>query len=265
MSTLQEGASGAEVTALQTGLKNKGFPPGAVDGNFGPGTEAAVLAFQKSEGIPASGIVDAQTAAALSAASPVSVSPPPGMPNITVAIVSKMFPATHLDHISNNLAPVLNALQQRTLTTVPIVLAALATIRAETEGFVPISEGISRYNTSPGGSPFDLYDNRKDLGNQGAGDGARFKGRGYVQLTGRVNYARFGPEAGADLIGDPDRANEKVTAAQILAAFVKVKEAALSAALAKNDLAAARRLVNGGSDGLDRFSEAYNLGLALTA
>ena len=114
-----------------------------------------------------------------------------------------------------------------------------------------------------GRSPFDLYDNRKDLGNQGAGDGARFKGRGYVQLTGRVNYARFGPEAGADLIGDPDRANEKVTAAQILAAFVKVKEAALSAALAKNDLAAARRLVNGGSDGLDRFSEAYNLGLLL--
>jgi len=40
------------------------------------------------------------------------------------------------------------------LTTVPIVLAALATIRAETEGFVPISEYLSRYNTSPGGQPF---------------------------------------------------------------------------------------------------------------
>jgi putative chitinase len=263
MSALQEGASGAEVTALQQQLKVRGFPPGAIDGIFGPGTEAAVLAFQKSEGLPASGIVDAQTAAALSAAAPVSVPPPPGMPNVTVAIVSKMFPATHLDHISSNLAPVLDALQRKTLTTVPIVLAALATIRAETEGFVPISEGISRYNTSPGGSPFDLYDHRKDLGNHGAGDGARFKGRGYVQLTGRVNYARFGPEVGADLIADPDRALEKVTAARILSAFVKAKEAALNAALAKDDLAAARRLVNGGSDGIDRFTEAYNIGFQL--
>jgi peptidoglycan L-alanyl-D-glutamate endopeptidase CwlK len=262
MSTLQEGASGAEVTTLQQQLKVRGFPPGAIDGIFGPGTEAAVLAFQKSEGLAANGMVDSQTAAALSAATPVSV-PPPGMPNVTVAIVSKMFPTTHLDHISSNLAPVLDALQQRTLTTVPIVLAALATIRAETEGFVPISEGISRYNTSPGGSPFDLYDHRKDLGNHGSGDGARFKGRGYVQLTGRVNYARFGPEVGADLIADPDRALEKVTAARILSAFVKVKEAALNAALARNDLAAARRLVNGGSDGLDRFTEAYNIGLQL--
>jgi putative chitinase len=263
MDTLREGNSGPDVSALQNQLKGRGFPPGAIDGNFGPGTEAAVLAFQKSEGLPASGIVDAQTAAALSAAAPISVTPPPGMPNVTVAIVSKMFPATHLDNISNNLPPVLDALHTRTLTTVQIVLAALATIRAETAGFVPICEGISRYNTSPNGSPFDLYDNRKDLGNQGAGDGARFKGRGYVQLTGRANYARFGPEVGVDLIADPERANDKVTAAQILSAFVKAKEAALNAALVRNDLEAARKLVNGGTYGLDQFKEAYNVGFQL--
>jgi putative chitinase len=46
----------------------------------------------------------------------------------------------------------------------------------------------------------------KQLGNTEAGDGARFHGRGYVQLTGRTNYARAGKQVGADLLGDPDQA-----------------------------------------------------------
>jgi peptidoglycan L-alanyl-D-glutamate endopeptidase CwlK len=262
MNILREGASGAEVTALQNQLKERGFPPGAIDGTFGPGTEAAVLAFQRSERLPATGIVDEPTAAALEAAASVAA-PPPGMPPVTVAVASKMFPATHLDNIKNNLPAVLDALHARTLTTVPMVLAALATIRAETEGFVPISEGISRYNTSPGGSPFDLYDYNKDLGNQGNGDGARFKGRGYVQLTGRANYTHFGQEVGVDLIADPERANDKVIAAQLLSAFVKSKETALNQALQNKDFKAARKLVNGGTNGLDRFTDAYTIGLKL--
>ena len=53
---------------------------------------------------------------------------------------------------------------------------AIATIRAETAGFEPISEFKSRFNTSPQGHPFDLYDSRKDLGNCGAPDGTNFKG-----------------------------------------------------------------------------------------
>lgn len=47
------------------------------------------------------------------------------------------------------------------------------------------------------------YEGRKDLGNTQAGDGKLYKGRGYIQLTGRANYRKFGPVAGADFEGNP--------------------------------------------------------------
>jgi len=260
---LREGNNGPDVVELQTRLKDQGFPPGAIDGDFGPGTTAAVIAFQRSEGLLADGIVGPRTAAALGVAEP-DLPSPAAMPNITIAIVAKMFPETRLDNIKANLPHVLSSLEEAELTTEPMVLTALATIRAETEGFEPISEFVSRFNTSPGGIPFDLYDNRKDLGNKGSPDGASFKGRGYVQLTGRANYARFGPVVDVpDLVDRPDQANDPTIAANILAAFIASKEQAIKTALLANDLATARRLVNGGSNGLDRFSSAYTIGLGL--
>jgi peptidoglycan L-alanyl-D-glutamate endopeptidase CwlK len=263
MNTLREGNKGPDVVELQTRLKDQGFPPGAIDGDFGPGTTAAVIAFQRSEGLLPDGVVGPRTAAALGVAEP-NLPPSVAMPNITIGIVAKMFPATRLDNIKANLPHVLRSLEASELTTEQMVLTALATIRAETESFEPISEFVSRFNTSPGGDPFNLYDNRKDLGNKGPPDGSSFKGRGYVQLTGRANYERFGPVVGIpDLVDRPDQANDPTIAANILAAFLASKEQAIKTALLTNDLAAARRLVNGGSHGLDRFSDAYTIGLNL--
>jgi peptidoglycan L-alanyl-D-glutamate endopeptidase CwlK len=99
-------------------------------------------------------------------------------------------------NIEQNLPVVLSALVEPQLVDKPMVLMALATIRAETESFLPISEGQSKFNTSPGGQPFDLYDNRKDLGNLGPPDGFRFRGRGLIQLTGRSNYQAHGAAIG---------------------------------------------------------------------
>lgn len=47
------------------------------------------------------------------------------------------------------------------------------------------------------------YEGRADLGNVQSGDGRRYKGRGYIQLTGRANYRKYGPVAGADFEGNP--------------------------------------------------------------
>jgi len=187
---------------------------------------------------------------------------------VTPAIVKSIFPSgTRLSNITANLPFVLAGLRARQLGDRAMVLMSLATIRAETEGFVPIDEGRSRFNTSPGGSPFDLYDagtsKGRDLGNTQPGDGPRFKGRGYIQLTGRDNYQRVGRQISVNLIAQPSSANDPATAGLILAQFLKNAEAAIRRALANDDLLKARKLVNGGSHGFDRFKDTFDRGMAV--
>src|SRR5437773_658020 len=65
MPILKQGSSGPDVTELQQKLKDLGFDPNGVDGNFGPGTRDAVIAFQQSKGLQADGIAGPATLAAL--------------------------------------------------------------------------------------------------------------------------------------------------------------------------------------------------------
>jgi len=58
---LQEGEIGPEVKQLQQRLQQQGFNPGSVDGIFGVGTKAAVIAFQKAKGLEADGSVGQKT------------------------------------------------------------------------------------------------------------------------------------------------------------------------------------------------------------
>lgn len=265
MDTLAPGATGADVERLQRALGDLGFRPGAIDGDYGPGTQAAVLAFQRSKGLLADGIAGPRTLHALGLAAdatPVSV-----LDRITPRLVSEMFPFTRVDNIKRHLPAVLAGLAAESLVDAPMVLMALATIRAETEAFEPVSEGLSRYNTSPGGKPFDLYDFRTDIGNNGVGDGKRYCGRGFIQLTGRDNYAAIGKRIGLgrQLVDNPERANESTVAGRVLASFLAAKERAAKEALVDRDFALARKLVNGGRHGIDRFTEAYLSGERLLA
>jgi putative chitinase len=262
MEVLKEGSQGDDVKALQQKLADRGFSPGDIDGIFGPGTEAAVLAFQKSRGLLSDGIVGRETAAALEfgeAELPVEE----GMPPITVPIVAKMVPGAPLGSIKSNLPLVMDALRLAGLTSKPIVLTAIATARVETGRFEPIDEFRSRFNTSPSGEPFDLYDFRTDLGNSARGDGAKYKGRGFVQLTGKSNYERFGREVGVDLIAHPEQANDPELAAKLLAAFLKAQRTRIEQALLADDFLDARKAVNGGSHGLPDFTDSYKTGLQM--
>lgn len=60
------------------------------------------------------------------------------------------------------------------------------------------------------------YEGRATLGNTQKGDGVRFKGRGFVQITGRRNYTDWAKRLGIDLVGNPELAKDRDTAARIL-------------------------------------------------
>lgn len=247
---------GDDVRALQQALAARGFSPGSIDGVFGSGTDAAVRAFQLSEGdMLADGQAGARTQARLGLIADSAL--PSVADKVTPLIVARMLPGAPIDNIKANLVPVLDGLRHFGLTDKTMVLMALATIAAESAGFKPLDEFLSRFNTSPGGHPFDLYDNRRDIGNRGAPDGARYKGRGFIQLTGRSNYRVYGTKIGVDLEDQPDKANEAVTAGLILACFLKDKELKIKSAIVERDFARARRQVNGGTHGLDNFRTAY--------
>lgn len=68
-----------------------------------------------------------------------------------------------------------------------------------------LPEFLYGYNTSKG----------KGLGNTQAGDGAKFIGRGYIQITGRANYQVYATETGYDLINNPALLNDKRIAAEV--------------------------------------------------
>lgn len=100
---------------------------------------------------------------------------------------------------------------------------------------------------------FKKYDGRKDLGNTEPGDGYLFRGRGFVQLTGRRNYAAWAEKLNIDLVGNPDLALDPAISAHIL--FEGMLEGSFTGAklgtyvtAAKCDFVNARRVVNGTDD-----------------
>jgi hypothetical protein len=142
---------------------------------------------------------------------------------------------------------VLAALEEKKILDKPTLIAAIATIGVETGGFCPINEyGGPQYFTS-------MYEGRDDLGNTQPGDGARYHGRGFIQITGRANYRDYGKKLGlgSALEDNPELALDPKVGAQILASYFYDRE--VDKAANEQDWRRVRRLVNGGYNGWDEF------------
>ncbi len=130
----------------------------------------------------------------------------------------------------------------------PVRAYLLATTFHETAGTMqPIHERGSR-------SYFDKYDAGtsigRRLGNVRQGDGYEFRGRGYVQITGRANYEKASHKLGADFITDPAKALNPRWAAQILIrgsneGWFTGKKLGDYLTPTKKDYRNARRVING--------------------
>ncbi len=247
MPVLKLGSSGPEVTALQTKLKQLGFDPKGVDGNFGPGTKSALIAFQKNKGLTADGMAGPATMAALqlggaAASAGAAASITNAAANIASAAASIATAAASITSaaVSNtgslNLAALQGLVPDSVIAQIPetaqkfgittnLRLAHfLAQCALESKVFSDTEEdlgyraariaevfpkyfkGVSTapYANNPAKLGSRVYANRMGNGDEASGEGYKFRGRGYIQLTGKNNYTSFSQFVGEDCVANPD-------------------------------------------------------------
>lgn len=222
-SVLEVGSRGPEVTALQEKLAAAGYNPGPIDGIHGPLTQAAVKSLQFNAIAESSGndqlaneysndVVGIATQVNLERAQPLESVEPVGSKGGNLdAQVEAIYEAVPADikrahpEVREDIGRILQVAQEEGLSQEQIAYVIATATHENNLGFYPeeIASGAA-------------YEGRSDLGNTQPGDGVRFKGRGYVQITGRRNYEDWSQRLGVDLVSNPELAADKDIAAQIL-------------------------------------------------
>lgn len=125
----------------------------------------------------------------------------------------------------------------------PYLRAGICAVVEKESGFLPIKEasykntpnarirqvfGLSTYNDAQlnelKADPerfFNVVYNRKDLGNTVYGEGWKYRGRGFNQITGKANYTQVGKAIGVDLVNNPELLDNPEIAAKALANFFR--------------------------------------------
>lgn len=95
-----------------------------------------------------------------------------------------------------------------------------------------------------------VYADRMGNGSEESGDGYRYRGRGFIQLTGKDNYQKIGDRIGLDLVSNPDKVSQDVEIAlRVAADFWDSRN--LNKYADKDDIRAVTRRINGGYNGLE--------------
>jgi putative chitinase len=94
-----------------------------------------------------------------------------------------------------------------------------------------------------------VYSRRLGNGDPSSNDGWTYRGSWYLQLTGRTNFRDRGGEIGMDLEAQPDQARQPSPGLRAAVAYWMARN--INSASDQDDLVRVRRLVNGGSNGLD--------------
>lgn len=156
------------------------------------------------------------------------------------SIIRKIAPGAK-DSIVSGLAQAMpQVIKIADLTTPARQAQFLAQIAHESAGFKTTTEYASGRE----------YNGRADLGNRkNTNDGVTYKGRGLIQLTGRLNYSDMGKRLGVDLINNPNLAAQFPYAALTAAYYWKDRN--LNAYADRGDIDSITRRINGGFNGLE--------------
>ena len=124
--------------------------------------------------------------------------------------------------------------------------------------------GSLLYSKELGGPQyFAKYDGRKDLGNMQPGDGARFCGRGLIQVTGRANYAKASQALFGDarLLTNPELLEQPEWAAKSATWYWTTRN--LNALADQDRFTDITKAINGGTNGLEDRKARYRLALSV--
>jgi len=274
---LKVGSEGADVKKLQEKLGVEAI------GKFGPKTEAAVKAWQKANGLKEDGIVgDATWSKLFGESKPVAevikedVVIPSGGPlnleklkgHIPDSVIAQIPETAKKFNITNNLR----------------LAHFLSQCGHESGNFKAVSENLNysadglkkifgkyfpgnlneSYARQPEKIAARVYASRMGNGDEASKEGFKFRGRGYIQLTGKANYTNFTKFIGEDCVTNPDLVATKYPLASAAFFFDSNKLWAICDKGADDaTVTAVTKRVNGGTIGLpDRikhFKEYYNL------
>jgi putative chitinase len=263
---LKLGSKGSDVKLLQEKL---GI---AVDGSFGPGTEKAVKEWQSKIGLKVDGVVGDASWAKLTKEEVSFESSAP------LSFINKI-----KGHIPDSVFQQIPATCAAFNIITPLRLAHfLAQCDHESGGFKAVSENINYgveglLNTFK--SDFDtnhnkvleaneklkantlsrkpeaianfVYANQNGNGNEASGDGWKYRGRGYIQCTGRLNYLGFSRFIGEDCVTNPDLVSTKYPMASAAWFFDKNNLWKICDLGSTDDIVTkVSRKINGGDNGL---------------
>jgi putative chitinase len=216
---LKRGDNNENVKLMQEKL---GISPAVT--NFGPKTEQAVKEFQTKHGLPADGIVGPKTWEMIVGNAAPAPTPQPVAP---IASIGGLKLDKLKGHIPDAVIQMIPDTAAKFQINTPLRLAHfLAQCGHESGGFrltqenlnysakglngifkkyFPTEAAAAAYARNPQKIANKVYGNRMGNGDEGSGDGYKFRGRGYIQLTGKDNYTAFGKSIGEDICANPDK------------------------------------------------------------
>jgi len=98
-----------------------------------------------------------------------------------------------------------------------------------------------------------VYANQNGNGNEASGEGWKYRGRGFIQITGKINYFQLASDTDLDCLKNPDLLLQEANA--MISALWFWNKAGLNKLADKNDLKGITRKINGGYNGLEHRTE----------